>query len=227
MTSVMGHEEWVGAPTRAGTGRDARLRHDLRQSLAVVRALVSVATTGAPDEAPLDADALQRLRLVQREVDWMAELLSSEHSEHRDGGPAADVVDLGEVVSDAWRSIAATSPCDVRLLREAGVTVVADAVELRRSAGNLIDNAVRAAGSGGRVDVHVRSVGGRAVLEVSDDGPGFGRIPRQQGLGLLTVRLFAADVGGSLEVGRSASGGTRLTLTVPRWLAPSSWAGPV
>jgi signal transduction histidine kinase len=226
MTSVMGHEGRVGASTDAGTRRDARLRHDLRQSLAVVRALVSVATADVPD-AQLGTDTLQGLRLVQREVDWMVELLSSEHSEDRDGGPVADVVDLGEVVSDAWRSVAATAPCDLRLLREPGVAVMADAVELRRSACNLIDNAVRAAGAGGRVDLHVRSAGSRAVLEVTDDGPGFGRIPRQQGLGLQTVRLFAAEVRGSLEVGRSPSGDTRLTLTMPRWLpVPSSWVGP-
>ncbi len=215
MTGVMGHEEWVGAPMGPGTGLDARVRHDLRQSLAVVRALVSVGTSDAPD-------AVQRLQLVEREVDWMAELLSPEHSGEPDGGPVA-VVDLAEVVSEAWRSIAATSPCDVRLLRESSVNVTADAVELRRSVRNLIDNAVRAAGAGGRVDLRVRSVGGRAVLEVTDDGPGFGRIPHQQGLGLVTVRLFAAEVRGSLEVGRSPSGGTRLTLTMPRLLpAPVS-----
>lgn len=215
MTTVMGHEEWEETPTGAGTPPDARLRHDLRQSLAVVRVLVSGGTADP-------ADALRRLQLVEREVDWMAELLSPEHSGDRDGG-LVTVVDLGEVVSDTWRSVAATASCDVRLLREWGVEVMADPVELRRSVGNLVDNAVRAAGAGGRVDLRVRSAGGRAVLEVTDDGPGFGRIPRQEGLGLLTVRLFAAEVRGSLEVSRPPSGGTRMTLTVPRRLpAPAA-----
>lgn len=224
MTDVVGHRGRAEATTEASTGRDARMRHDLRQSLAVVRALVSVVRTDA-EEAQLSADAL---RLVQHEVDWMTELLAREGSDDSAGESAdvVDVVDVGEVVSNACRSMAAASPCEVRLIREPAVYVLADPVELRRSACNLIDNAVRAAGAGGRVALNVRAAGGDAVLEVTDDGPGFGRVPRQQGLGLRTVRLFAAQVRGSLEVGRSALGDTRLTLTMPRrLLTPSSGMG--
>ena len=90
-----------------------------------------------------------------------------------------------------------------------------DEIALRRSARNLVDNAVRAAGPHGRVEVAVRREGSRAVLEVSDDGPGFGRVPTQQGLGLITVRRFVSRVRGSLDVGRSRLGGARLTLSMP------------
>jgi len=80
---------------------------------------------------------------------------------------------------------------------------------------DALDNAVRAAGPDGTVEVAVRREGSRAVLEVSDDGPGFGRVPTQQGLGLVTVRRFVSRVRGTLDIGRSRLGGARLTLSMP------------
>ena len=50
--------------------------------------------------------------------------------------------------------------------------------ELLRVLANLVDNAVRHAGS--RVDLAVRAEGGRAVLTVTDDGPGIPASERER-----------------------------------------------
>lgn len=189
------------------TRHEERLRHDLRQSLATIRALVAVI-----ERDPLLAgDALDRLSKVREEAGWMFELLASSDTE---AGQTA-VVDVGETVSEAWTSASADAACSMRLVREADAHAFLDAVALRRSVRNLIDNAVRAAGPCGSVEVSVRPYGMQIVVEVSDSGPGFGKVPAQQGLGLLTVRQFVTASGGSLSVGRSTLGGAQLTLVLP------------
>ena len=79
-----------------------------------------------------------------------------------------------------------------------------DEIALRRSARNLVDNAVRAAGPDGRVEVAVRREGSRAVLEVSDDGPGFGRMPTSRGWGW--SRCAASSAGSEVRSTSVAAG---------------------
>jgi signal transduction histidine kinase len=54
------------------------------------------------------------------------------------------------------------------------------------------------------------------AVVVRDSGPGFGNIPAQQGLGLTTVRRFAAENAGRLDVEQALLGGAELTLRLPR-----------
>jgi signal transduction histidine kinase len=94
---------------------------------------------------------------------------------------------------------------------------------LRTLLSNLVDNALRYTGSGGRVDVAVRTEDGRATLIVRDDGPGippaerarvFDRFYRGQpagdtaraglhgsGLGLAIVKNIADRHGATVELG--------------------------
>ena len=200
----------AGTVRRGPTPQDdlgARLRHDIRQSLAALRALAVLIEADATDES-----VAQRLQLMCHEVDWISDLVSSAGEEAEQG---FSVVDVGAVVASTCSSVSVSTGCDVRVVQEPAVMALTDEFALRRSARNLVDNAVRAAGPHGRVEVVVRREGSRAVLEVSDDGPGFGRMPTQQGLGLVTVRRFVSRVRGSLDVGRSRLGGARLTLSMP------------
>src|SRR5690606_9010726 len=52
------------------------------------------------------------------------------------------------------------------------VVVVGDEAELRSAVSNLIANAVKFTGPGGRVDVRLARSGDQAVLEVADTGMG-------------------------------------------------------
>jgi two-component system phosphate regulon sensor histidine kinase PhoR len=66
--------------------------------------------------------------------------------------------------------------------RDRGVTIEVDvpaalqarvnAEALEHAIGNLVDNAVKYSGAGGRVVVRAAGEGGRVRLEVADDGPG-------------------------------------------------------
>ena len=91
---------------------------------------------------------------------------------------------------------------------------------------NLVDNAIRHTPTSGRVDVAVRRDGidrhSRAVLEVTDDGPGipeaergrvmdrFYRVPGTggpgSGIGLAIVRAIASQHGATVELGAGPGG---------------------
>jgi two-component system OmpR family sensor kinase len=99
-----------------------------------------------------------------------------------------------------------------------------DPEALRVALGNLVDNAVRYAPAGGKVDVRVRTEAGRVVAEVIDTGPGIPAAERERvfdrfhrgeaggtgsGLGLAIVREIARRHGATVEL-RDREGGRGL-----------------
>jgi signal transduction histidine kinase len=89
---------------------------------------------------------------------------------------------------------------------------------------NLLDNACRETPPGGEVCVRVSGDRERAVVEISDRGPGLpagweksdGPAPSRSGhgLGLLATRRFVEACGGRLEFERPAEGGTRARIVL-------------
>ena len=187
------------------------LRHDLRQPLMAVRLLVDtmVSTTPVPPEA---AAMLDR---VQQQTDWMLLLLDS----GLDRQPDVSIVDLADIVHSPCLATPTGAPYREHVHARRHVTVLADPVGLRRVVWNLLENARRAVSTGGEVEVRVRHRGRHAFVEVADDGPGFGHLTPQHGLGLVGVRHFAERFGGELSIGASSLGGALVTLRLP--LMPS------
>ncbi len=121
------------------------------------------------------------------------------------------------------------------------VAVEGNPDELHRMVLNLLDNAVRHTPEGTEVKLGVGREDGRAVLEVTDNGPGipagmkdqvFGRFVRGTGpadqaggdgtgLGLAIVEAVATSHGGDAEAGSAPQGGARFTVHLPAIGAPS------
>jgi signal transduction histidine kinase len=105
------------------------------------------------------------------------------------------------------------------------VSVRGDRLALERALTNLVENARRYGPADGRISIEVRAVDGRAMLSVSDEGPGlqpyqaaraFERFWRGRsdgegsGLGLAIVRATAERRGG-----RAYAEGARFTIELP------------
>lgn len=75
------------------------------------------------------------------------------------------------VVGDRAR-VADAHHVDLGAVGESRVVVAGNADTLRVLLNNLVDNAIRYAGEGARIDVTARTDGATPVLEVSDNGPG-------------------------------------------------------
>jgi signal transduction histidine kinase len=115
------------------------------------------------------------------------------------------------------------------------LTVYADADKLRQILINLLANAIKFCGRGGRVEVTHRVMDDRVEIWVSDDGPGIAPEYRERifepftqvdqgytqtqggtGLGLAISRELARGMGGDLSVESEVGRGSTFTLTFPR-----------
>ena len=103
---------------------------------------------------------------------------------------------------------------------------------MRRAVRNLIENAVK---YGGRAEVSINAVPGRATVIVVDSGPGipsdrldevfdpFTRLEGSRnrdtggiGLGLALARSIARDAGGDVVLRNRAQGGLEAAISLPR-----------
>lgn len=179
------------------------LCHDLRQPLAVISLLARA------DEA----DTQSRLAGIRHEVSWLSDLIESVL-----GDPGADrveVLNLGQLARFAVSCVAAPAAASLSVKAARDVFVSGRRVPLARALLCLLDNALRAAGDGGRVELAVRRRARWAVVTVTDDGPGVGRIRPQYSLGLVTVRAVLSDCAGHLDLDNGSWGGAVATVTIP------------
>ncbi|MBO1857406.1 sensor histidine kinase N-terminal domain-containing protein [Burkholderia cenocepacia] len=135
------------------------------------------------------------------------------------------------VVSDRAR-VADAHRIDLGAIVDVPVMAAGNADTLRVLLNNLVDNAIRYAGEGARVDVSARVDGTTPVLEVADDGPGIPEAERADvwerfyrgegaqaatssgsGLGLSIVKRIAEQHRATVSLG-TTRGGRGLTVTV-------------
>ncbi|MCA6092559.1 sensor histidine kinase [Streptomyces sp. SCA3-4] len=187
---------------------------------------------------------LLELGLYEEAVDFVAEVTgahraTAEQVTERVHEPLVSALLVGKSAVAAERGVA---------LRVSGRTHlpgrVVDARDLVTVLGNLVDNALDAAG-GHRaeafVEVDVRVSGTTVVVSVADNGPGVPAAARElvfadgwstkeaapnrpRGLGLSLVRRLAERYGGSARAGERDGGGAVFTVELPEALHPP--AGP-
>ncbi|MBW3638969.1 MAG: ATP-binding protein [Actinobacteria bacterium] len=110
------------------------------------------------------------------------------------------------------------------------VVVHGDEPRLRQVIDNLLGNTLKYVPAGGSVSLRVSAHADLAVLEVSDDGPGFDRAAEElfarfvrgravtaagSGIGLAVVAELVRAHGGTYEAGSSPLGGALVRLHLP------------
>lgn len=179
----------------------AALCHDLKQPLAAIMLI-------SDDQVSDDA----RLTAIYTQARWMSDAIEDLLACPTRRGK--DQADVGAVVSDAVERAGGTARCAMVLDIVTTATVALSSVALGRAMGCLLDNAVRASGSG-LVQTTVRVCEMGIEIVVADDGPGLGAIETAHGLGLSIVRALIAPGGGHLGLDRRLGGGTIATLRIP------------
>ncbi len=207
--------------------------HELRSPLTALKLQLKLLERA--DDAGARAAAVRSLGEGIERTAWLVEQLLA-LARNEPGAPALPkaAVDLAEIARGA---LAATVPLAVAkgteldLQAEAPVPLQGDAASLTVLVRNLVDNAVRYAPAGTKVDVRVAIEGGAPQLVVDDAGPGippedrervFDRFYRRDpshgdgsGLGLALVRTVAERHGATVELGESPAGGLRATVSFP------------
>ena len=190
-----------------------RLRRDLHDGLGPSLGAVVLRIDTARNLAatrPDDADALLR----QARDDVAAALADVRRLVHDLRPPALDDVGLaGAVRQQAERLLA---PRVAVTVTDDGVGELPAAVEVAayRIASEALANVARhAAASGVRVRL-ARDDGGALVVTVTDDGVGIAP-GREAGVGLVSLRERAAELGGRCTVSCPAGGGTQVRAVLP------------
>jgi two-component system OmpR family sensor kinase len=252
--SLRGGDDEVGRLARAFDGMADRVdttlqaqrqfaadaSHELRSPLTVLGGYVDVLA-----RQEIDAETRARtLAAMRREIDRLSRLSSDLLllTQLEAGGDRSSPrpVDLGDLVEDIGAAAAVIGP-DRRIdvVRDGPLPVVADPDRLTQALMNLVDNAVRHSPAGAVIRISARSIDGKAVAEISNEGDpiapddlnhvfdrfyrasngstgGSGRESQgHAGLGLAIVKAIAESAGGSASVASDTTG-TRFTLELPQ-----------
>jgi signal transduction histidine kinase len=175
-------------------------------------------------DVDLPGDAGSRLELLSLEMSRLLDIIAQEIPA-RAAVPASAQVELRSLAGQVTQLARIAHETEVILEPGPELTVEASPALLWRVLTNVVDNAARAAGAYGRVGVTVSARGDRALVDVIDDGPGFGHgPPGAASLGLGVVTTLLESCGGTLEIRAPASGGAHVRIAVPLQPLP---AGPV
>jgi signal transduction histidine kinase len=186
------------------------LAHDLLQSVAIIQAIVTATRLTTPTPEQLDAN----LAMVEAEAQAMARLCQRQLDGARPVGP----VDLGALAAAVVSRMQPVYEGEIDCEVQPGVRlqVVDDPLDWERSLLNVLENACRAAGRGGKISISCRRHQHLIHLSVGDSGPGFGEAPAgRSSLGMVGVSRLVDRHGGHLELKRSALGGAQVTIVVP------------
>jgi signal transduction histidine kinase len=186
-----------------------RIRRDLHDGLGPAMAGVvyqletaRLLVSSSPDAAAAQIDSVREN--VQDIVADVRRLV------HELRPPALD--DRGLV--GALRQLAENQPVDVEVVAgELGELSAAVEVAAYRIVAESLTNVVRHAGASS-ARVRLQRTGTELVVEVADDGIGIGE-GVQAGVGLLSVRERAAELGGRTDVSCPPSGGTVVRAVLP------------
>ncbi|WP_205629128.1 sensor histidine kinase [Jiangella muralis] len=204
--------------------------HELRTPLTSMRTNLDLLAQSEASGGLAAADRTQLIADTRAQAVELSTLVGDLVELSREDPPAAsrEQVDVADVVRDALSRVRRRAPGVVFSADLQSWIVPGDATQLGRAATNLLDNAAKFSPPHGTVTVTLHD----GVLDVCDEGPGiadedlprvFDRFYRSSaarglpgsGLGLAIVKAAAERHGGSVEAGRSPSGGARLTMRLP------------
>jgi signal transduction histidine kinase len=185
----------------------SRLCHDLRQYVVTGLLISDVAHDGDPG-----SEAAVRLATLHTVFEQLRLIIDAETDDAR---IRATAIDLPQAVADCVL-IAEKRGIAIRKSLAPRAMAYGDPVLLRRAVANVLDNAARAAGEGGTIEVRVLAAGHDSIIEVTDDGVGFGRGPHGSGHGMSVVAMAVEACGGRLEISSSPADGTTVRMVLPR-----------
>lgn len=208
------------------------IAHDLRTPLARLKTRLERLRRGRPEEEEIGEaiDEADRLLATFGAVLRIARIESGERG--RGAFTSVDLTSLIDDVAELYRPLIEEKGSRLSLHNAPSVIVQGDRDMLFQAVANLVDNAIKHAPGGGRIEISLASQNGRAAIVVADDGPGippeerekvrerFYRLDRSRttpgaGLGLSLVSAVAARHGGELRL-EDNEPGLRAVLTLPR-----------
>ncbi|MGE4424301.1 MAG: ATP-binding protein [Pseudodesulfovibrio sp.] len=216
----------------------AMLSHEIRTPLTSVREAVDLIGSGTFGE--VNEKQKRFLDIAEKESerlsDLLSRLLSVSRMETQELVLAPERVEAAGLVDAALERLAPTARgADATLEAEVdpGLAVTADPPHISQVLTNLLGNAIKFSGQGGRVRVSAARSGREALFRVSDNGPGIPEDERERiflkyyrepgvrdsidgaGLGLAISRRIVLAHGGRIWVESEPGQGSTFCFTLP------------
>ena len=210
--------------------------HDLRTPLTRLRGTAEVALRGdtqLPQLREALADCVEESDRVLTMLNTLLDVAEAQAGVMKLAREPVDLATLlGEVV-ELYQYVAEEKRITVALQVSDKCEVSIDRIRIRQVFANLLDNALKYTGAGGRVEIRTRCEPSRAIIEVTDTGMGIppeeisriwerlfrgdrSRSQRGLGLGLSLVKAIVEAHGGAVSVQSKVGQGSTFTVTLPR-----------
>ncbi len=186
--------------------------HDLGHQMMTVSMLAETLQSVLPEDEHDGTDARRQAALMVQEavraMKMIADFVPPAGPAALPGSGQQQLIDVRELTAELTRLGQLRHAASVRLTAGPPVYMTVNPMLVWRVLTNLVDNAARAAGPDGHVEIRISRAAG-TIIEVADDGGGFGSGPGGTGRGLSVVGQLLAATGGELEVEPGRYGGTR------------------
>jgi two-component system, OmpR family, phosphate regulon sensor histidine kinase PhoR len=189
----------------------ANASHELRTPLASLSGFIETMQGAAKNDTKAKDKFLNLMKAqAERMASLIDDLLSLSRIETSEHVPPTEQVDLNLVAKqaiDLLAPMAKAADCTIRVDLPKSLFIVGDANQLSQVVHNLIENAIKYAGTGKTIEISGGVQNGMAVLSVRDNGPGIAahHVPR------LTERFYRVSVQDSRN-----RGGTGLGLAITK-----------
>ena len=211
--------------------------HELKTPLTILKGEMEIALRSKGDMEHMREALISSLEEIDRMSSIVMNLLDLAKMDVEKGALPMGPVSIDKVLAERFeyfRRPAADKSIELVLTRSVPAVVKGDPVRLSQLLSNLIDNAVKYTGRGGRVELLLDIEGADAVIRVKDTGMGipaadipyifdrFYRVNQARsggeggaGLGLSICREIALAHGGAITVESEPGFGTTFTATLP------------
>jgi heavy metal sensor kinase len=211
--------------------------HELRTPLTILQLELEGVVNNHALSEPLEeliGSALEETHRMSRIVESLLTISRLDAGEAKLARVPLDLAGLVISASAEMKILAQEKSIELRSFIESDIWVEGDRTRLQQVVVNLIDNAVKYTPAGGTIEVRVGCEGGRAILEVADNGTGipahaipyvferFYRVDKARtrasggaGLGLSIVKSICAAHGAEIHVSSQEGQGSCFRVELP------------
>jgi len=227
---------------RLQTAFVTNVSHELRTALCIFKNTISNLTAGG--KARIDKKLQASFQMADESVGRLAQVIDDfiELSEVETGRVelACRQADLGELVREVSDSVAPVAKGkNIKLKTSTGgeLSVCVDRDKLRNVLRQLLDNAIKFTGQGGKIEVSAKDSGNEITVAVKDDGAGIENVKLEKvfdcftkyeagvsgnsagvGLGLTLAKQLVQMHGGRIWAESTVGQGSTFRFTVPKQL---------
>lgn len=215
--------------------------HELKTPLAAIKGAIEVVLVGV--DGPVTEAQMETFSIAQNNIARLGALITNvlDFSKFEAGRMPMffEKADLTAVAREACLLMGVMARKKgvvlAEWLPEGPLEAVCDADKISQVLINLIDNAVKFTGEGGRVEVSLAGTPEKILIGVQDTGPGISERDRQRifdmfhqvahgqtrkgegvGLGLAVCKKIVEQHGGEIAIDSSPGRGARFSVTLPR-----------